>query len=101
MSEVQPKLSQLLQRPLKYSDASIFFYYAEVKVGERTLMPHTHQTVLVGAVEELGQSPRTRALVTEQFETNFFSPVNMIKHVWPTMRHRKNGHIIVLSGTSK
>lgn len=54
----------------------------------------TSQAV-IGAVEELGtQTP----LVREQFETNFFGPMNMIKAVIPEMRSKTHGHIIVLTG---
>jgi NADP-dependent 3-hydroxy acid dehydrogenase YdfG len=52
-------------------------------------------------VEELSQSSRTINLVQDTFETNFFSNVNIIKAVLPTMRERKNGHIIMLTGISK
>ncbi|KAK5953822.1 hypothetical protein OHC33_005091 [Knufia fluminis] len=56
----------------------------------------TSQAV-IGAVEELG-NPAGQNLVREQFETNFFGPMNMIKAVLPTMRAQHNGHIIVLTG---
>jgi NAD(P)-dependent dehydrogenase (short-subunit alcohol dehydrogenase family) len=55
---------------------------------------------LVGAVEELSQSDRAQSLVRVQFETNFFAPVNLIKSILPTMRLRRNGHIITLTGIS-
>ncbi|CAD6575250.1 MAG: hypothetical protein ASARMPREDX12_007161 [Alectoria sarmentosa] len=53
---------------------------------------------LVGTVEELAASPRTQTLVREQFETNFFGPVNCIKAALPTMRKRNSGHVIILTG---
>ncbi|RMZ90552.1 hypothetical protein DV736_g2229, partial [Chaetothyriales sp. CBS 134916] len=53
---------------------------------------------VVGTVEELAADRRTRALVREQFEHNFFGPMNMIKGVIPEMRSKANGHIIVLTG---
>lgn len=53
---------------------------------------------IVGTVEELAASDRTQALVREQFETNFFGPVNVIKAVLPRMREQKIGHMIVLGG---
>lgn len=56
---------------------------------------------VIGAVEELGQSIRTKSLVDEIFEINFFANVNIIKAVLPVMRERKNGHVIVLTGISK
>lgn len=52
---------------------------------------------IVGAVEELGGNAGQN-LVREQFETNFFGPMNMIKAVLPTMRSQHNGHVIVLTG---
>ncbi|KAF1937267.1 NAD(P)-binding protein [Clathrospora elynae] len=53
---------------------------------------------VIGAVEELAQSSRTISLVDEIFEINFFANVNIIKAILPTMRERKNGHIIVITG---
>ncbi|CAF9905729.1 hypothetical protein IMSHALPRED_003950 [Imshaugia aleurites] len=53
---------------------------------------------LVGTVEELAASPRTQSLVREQFETNFFGPVNCIKAALPTMRKKSSGHVLVLTG---
>ncbi|ORY10251.1 short chain dehydrogenase/reductase family protein-like protein [Clohesyomyces aquaticus] len=53
---------------------------------------------IIGTVEELAQTSRTRSLVNETFETNFFANVNIIKAVLPTMRRRKNGHVIMLTG---
>ncbi|KAJ9622336.1 hypothetical protein H2203_006554 [Taxawa tesnikishii (nom. ined.)] len=55
---------------------------------------------VVGTVEELAQNPRTLTLVRDQFETNFFGAVNVIKAVLPTFRAKKNGHIIVLSAVT-
>ena len=57
-------------------------------------------TALVGTVEELTASPRTQTLVREQFETNFFGPVNCIKAALPSMRKRNSGHIMILTGIS-
>ncbi|KAL8808963.1 MAG: hypothetical protein Q9200_003852 [Gallowayella weberi] len=53
---------------------------------------------IVGAVEELGASSRTSALVRDQFETNYFGHVNIIKAALPSMRAKHSGHIILLSG---
>ncbi|MCJ1353496.1 MAG: hypothetical protein MMC33_003482 [Icmadophila ericetorum] len=53
---------------------------------------------VIGTVEELAASPRTLSLIREQFETNFFGPVNVIKAVLPAMRVKKQGHIIILTG---
>lgn len=59
----------------------------------------TSETV-VGTVEELAQSPRTLSLVRDQFETNFFGPVNVIKAILPSFRSKRNGHILMLSALS-
>ena len=53
---------------------------------------------LIGTIEELHQSSRTEALVKDQFETNFFAPVNIIRALLPSMREKRNGHIVVLTG---
>lgn len=55
---------------------------------------------VIGTVEELAASPSTLTLVRDQFETNFFGPVNIIKAALPAMRERRSGHIIVLTGIS-
>lgn len=53
---------------------------------------------VIGSVEELAASPRTLTLVRDQFERNFFGPVNMVKQAIPEMRSKTNGHIIILAG---
>ncbi|QDS77082.1 hypothetical protein FKW77_007374 [Venturia effusa] len=53
---------------------------------------------LVGSVEELSQTSRTQTLVRDQFETNFFGPVNVVKAVLPSMREKRNGHIVAMTG---
>ncbi|KAL9014068.1 MAG: hypothetical protein Q9173_001277 [Seirophora scorigena] len=53
---------------------------------------------IIGTVEELGASPRTCALIRDQFETNYFGHINLIKAALPPMRHRGRGHIILLTG---
>ncbi|ERF74753.1 hypothetical protein EPUS_04922 [Endocarpon pusillum Z07020] len=53
---------------------------------------------IVGTVEELAISNRTQTLVRDQFETNFFGPMNIIQSTLPNMREQKIGHIIVLGG---
>lgn len=58
----------------------------------------TTPAAVVGTVEELGQTAAAQTLVREQFEANFFANVNLIKAVLPSMRKRKNGHLVLLSG---
>ena len=53
---------------------------------------------IIGTVEELSASHRTLTMVRDQFEKNFFGPMNIIKAVIPHMRALMNGHIIVLAG---
>ncbi|EEH33557.2 short chain dehydrogenase/reductase family protein [Paracoccidioides lutzii Pb01] len=53
---------------------------------------------IIGTVEELAASERTQRLVKDQFETNYFGPVNLIKAVLPQLRRQKFGHIIVVGG---
>ena len=55
---------------------------------------------ILGTVEELATSERTQALIRDQFETNFFGPVNIIKAALPAMREKSSGHIIILTGIS-
>ncbi|CAK7216335.1 hypothetical protein SBRCBS47491_002789 [Sporothrix bragantina] len=59
---------------------------------------------IVGAVEEMGgggggkpTNPLAHNLVRDQFETVFFSQVNMIKAALPQLRKQRTGHIMVLS----
>lgn len=53
---------------------------------------------IIGTVEELAASQRTQNLVRDQFETNFFGPMNIMRAALPEMRSKSNGHIIVLGG---
>lgn len=55
---------------------------------------------VVGTVEELSTSPRSLALVREQFNTSYFGPVNIIRAALPAMRKHVSGHIIVITGIS-
>jgi NAD(P)-dependent dehydrogenase (short-subunit alcohol dehydrogenase family) len=55
---------------------------------------------IIGSVEELSASLRTQTLVRDQFETNYFGPVNIIKATLPHMRKQRSGHIMVLGGIS-
>ncbi|KAL1999304.1 hypothetical protein VTN02DRAFT_4712 [Thermoascus thermophilus] len=66
--------------------------------GKMDILVCCTSQAVVGSVEELGASPRTMNLVRDQFETNFFGPVNIIKAALPHMRRQKSGHIMVLSG---
>ena len=56
---------------------------------------------VIGTIEELSQSPRAQGIVRDQFETNFFGPVNIIKAILPTFRARKQGHILLLTAISE
>lgn len=53
---------------------------------------------MIGTVEELSANQRTLTMVRDQFEKNFFGPMNIIRAVIPHMRSLMNGHIIVLTG---
>jgi hypothetical protein len=57
----------------------------------------TSQT-LVGTVEELSASQQTLNLVRDQFEVNYFGPLNVIKAALPHMRRESTGHIMIISG---
>ncbi|CAK1361554.1 Dehydrogenase/reductase SDR family member 7B [Cercospora beticola] len=59
-----------------------------------------HSEIVVGTVEELSQSPRTLSLVKDQFEMNFFGPVNIIKATLPVFREKKNGHIVLMTAVT-
>lgn len=56
---------------------------------------------LIGTVEELAASQQTLNLVRDQFEINYFGPLNIIKAALPHMRNQKSGHIMILSGISE
>jgi NAD(P)-dependent dehydrogenase (short-subunit alcohol dehydrogenase family) len=53
---------------------------------------------VIGTVEEMAATSHTLTLVRDQFERNYFGPMNMIREVIPEMRSKHNGHIIVLAG---
>ena len=90
----------------------IYCYVARVKVSRHhdsgklislrlcVLTRLIEYLALIGTVEELAASPRTQTLVREQFETNFFGPVNVLKAAIPAMRKRNSGHIMILTGIS-
>lgn len=69
-------------------------------VGEGASLLIDMRPAIVGSVEELASSERTRTLVTDQFETNYLGPVNMIKATLVQMRKQKSGHILALGGIS-
>lgn len=81
------------------AQAAVAEALAAFGMGIDILLLSTPSAVL-GTVEELSQTPATTTLVRDQFETNFFGNVNLIKAVLPAMRERKNGHIVLLSGVS-
>lgn len=58
-------------------------------------------SALIGTVEELSASQQTMNLVRDQFEINYFGPLNIIKAALPHMRREHAGHIMILSGISK
>ncbi|CAL5868593.1 uncharacterized protein PFLUO_LOCUS2820 [Penicillium psychrofluorescens] len=53
---------------------------------------------LIGTVEELAASQQTLNLVRDQFEINYFGPLNIIKAALPHMRREQSGHIMIISG---
>ncbi|BCS17846.1 short chain dehydrogenase/reductase family protein [Aspergillus puulaauensis] len=53
---------------------------------------------LVGTVEELAASQQTLNLVRDQFEINYFGPLNIIKASLLHMRRQKSGHVMIVSG---
>jgi hypothetical protein len=56
---------------------------------------------LIGTVEELSASTQTMNLVRDQFEVNYFGPLNIIKATLPHMRKERAGHVMIISGISK
>ena len=68
--------------------------------GKLDILLCCNSQTVVGTVEELGVSPTTQALVRDQFETNYFGPVNVIKAVLDPMRAAHTGHIIILGGVA-
>ncbi|KAJ5757415.1 uncharacterized protein N7511_006109 [Penicillium nucicola] len=53
---------------------------------------------LIGTVEELSASTQTMNLVRDQFEINYFGPLNIIKAALPYMRKERSGHVMIISG---
>ena len=95
------KLSQHLAR-------STYSFAAQVKVWHPfraslffVLNWLMHPVALIGTVEELAASQQTLNLVRDQFETNYFGPLNIVKATLPHLRRQKSGHIMILSGISK
>ncbi|KAF2858601.1 NAD(P)-binding protein [Piedraia hortae CBS 480.64] len=67
------------------------------KFGRIDILFCCDSEVVIGTIEELSQDSRTRALVHDQFESNFFGPVNVIRTALPVLRKQNNGHILLLS----
>ena len=95
------KLSQHLAR-------STYSFAAQVKVWHPfraslffVLNWLMHPVALIGTVQELAASQQTLNLVRDQFETNYFGPLNIVKATLPHLRRQKSGHIMILSGISK
>lgn len=61
----------------------------------------TYFQALIGTVEELSASTQTMNLVRDQFEVNYFGPLNIIKATLPHMRKERAGHVMIISGISK
>ena len=57
----------------------------------------SNSEAVLGTVEELSQNPKTLSLVRDQFETNLFGPINIIKACLPVMRKNNFGHIVLLT----
>ncbi|KAI5302778.1 hypothetical protein KEM56_000365 [Ascosphaera pollenicola] len=53
---------------------------------------------LVGAVEELAATEVTRKLFRDQFEMNYFGPVNLMRACLPWFRKQRYGHIVSVGG---
>lgn len=64
-------------------------------------LPLTSSEALIGTVEELAASTQTQNLVRDQFEINYFGPLNIIKAALPHMRKERSGHVMIISGISK
>ncbi|KAL8967228.1 MAG: hypothetical protein Q9197_005546 [Variospora fuerteventurae] len=104
---IRVSVKRLLQTRLHLSRSLTSLSAARVKVRFDEVGPKICQTnitlaclAMVGTVEELGASPRTCALIRDQFETNYFGHINLIKAAIPSMRRRGRGHIILLTGIS-
>ncbi|EEP78685.1 conserved hypothetical protein [Uncinocarpus reesii 1704] len=80
------------------SDCQVAIATAVAKFGKVDILFCCSSQAIIGAVEELAVSERTQALVRDQFETNYFGPVNLVKAVLPQMRKQKSGHIMALGG---
>lgn len=94
------------QKRRRRSVESIFFSAAQVKVRTPdniqilNLNNINVSTALIGTVEELSASQQTLNLVRDQFEVNYFGPLNIIKAALPHMRREQSGHIMIISGIS-
>jgi NAD(P)-dependent dehydrogenase (short-subunit alcohol dehydrogenase family) len=85
-------------------EKSIFSSAVQVKVRLHSIplsIPADPFQALIGTVEELSASTQTQNLVRDQFETNYFGPLNIIKATLPDMRRERSGHVMIISGISK
>jgi NAD(P)-dependent dehydrogenase (short-subunit alcohol dehydrogenase family) len=65
--------------------------------GQIDILFCSSSEVVLGTVEELSQDTRTLSLARDQFETNFFGNINMVKASLPVMRAASSGHIVLLT----
>lgn len=72
--------------------------YGETRMPCKKIL--TFSIALIGTVEELAASQQTLNLVRDQFEINYFGPLNIIKAALPHMRREQSGHIMIISGIS-
>ncbi|KAJ5484923.1 hypothetical protein N7539_004911 [Penicillium diatomitis] len=80
------------------SECQAVFAQAVAAFGRVDILLCCTSQALIGTVEELATSPQTQNLVRDQFEVNYFGPLNIIKAALPQMRRHHSGHIMILSG---
>lgn len=84
--------------PLDITDASqarSLLPQAAQVTGRIDVLVNNAGNGLVGAVEECGDG-----LARQNFETNFFGPLNVIQAALPILRSQKAGHIVTISAAA-
>ena len=98
-------LFQLLARLISFSVVRAKVYMLSdpifINIYVELIISDISFPAVVGTVEELGASQQSMSLVRDQFETNYFGPVNITKAVLPQMRRQKCGHILNLSAVGE
>ncbi|KAL3421763.1 short-chain dehydrogenase/oxidoreductase [Phlyctema vagabunda] len=95
IQQIESLGGKYLQLDVCSPDLGTLLDEATAVYGRIDILVNNAGNALLGALETLSDE-ECRA----QMETNFFAPLNIIRHVLPAMRERKSGVIVNISSTA-